>query len=360
MQPVRLLSVAEQTAAHLRQGLLDGRWNERLPGVVRLAAGCDVSTGVMRAALRQLEAEGLISGRGLGRSRSIFATSEAETPRLLRVRVLRHDAELADAPHTSLVLVEIMQTLEAAGHDIQFFKKSQLELKHDLRRMTRQLETAPADAWIIEAGSRELLEWCATRSTPCLALYGRTTNLSLARTGPDALPACRAAVRHLLALGHRRIVTIVREKRRQSAPGSLQLAILEELTAHGVPTSNYNLPDWEESPTGFNRLLENLFHHTPPTALIVDELPFLVATIAFLARHRIAVPEQVSLVGAFFDKSLDWCHPSIAHIRWDNRHIVRSVQRWVEAVHKGNADRKEINCPAEFFPGGSIGRARNA
>jgi hypothetical protein len=42
-------------------------------------------------------------------------------------------------------------------------------------------------------------------------------------------------------------------------------------------------------------------------------------------------------------------------MRWDNRLIVRRVVRWVDAVRKSRADRKTINIPAEFVPGGSIG-----
>ena len=73
MQPVRRISLIDQTAEQLRQAVRGGRWSERLPGVLRLAAECDVSTRVVRAALRQIEAEGLISGQGPGRSRGIAA-----------------------------------------------------------------------------------------------------------------------------------------------------------------------------------------------------------------------------------------------------------------------------------------------
>jgi hypothetical protein len=31
--------------------------------------------------------------------------------------------------------------------------------------------------------------------------------------------------------------------------------------------------------------------------------------------------------------------------------------RWVAAVRKGRADRKQINFPAQFIPGGSFGPA---
>lgn len=360
MHPIRILSVTEQVAAHLRQGVNDGRWSGRLPGVLRLATECDVSTGVVRAALRQLEAEGLLSGHGLGRSRSIATAGAARavaTP--LRVAILRHDARLADNPQTSMVLTEIVHSLETAGHKVSFCKKSQIELKHNVRHLTRHLAETPADAWVVESGSRPLLEWCASQSTPCLALYGRSGDLPLARTGPDVVPAYQAATRHLLALGHRRMVFIVSAAHRKPSPGKIARAFLEDLNAHGVPTGDYNLPDWEETPEGFSRLLEKLFKSTPPTALIIDEIPHFFAAVAFCARHGIRVPGQVSLVSTDCDAMLDWCHPGFAHMRWDNAPIVRRVVRWAAAVRKGKPDRKTINFPAEFVPGGSIGPAGN-
>ena len=356
MQPVQQTPKHELVATRLRAGLREGRWSGSLPGVLRLAAELDVSPFTVRRALRQLEAEGLLADSGLGRSRSIAAAGKSGALRRpLRVAILRHDAQLADCPQTSLVLIEIMQSLEAAGHDVFFCKKSQIELKYDVRRMTRQLVESRADAWIVEAGSRPLMEWCATQPTPCLALYGRTDNLPLARTGPDTAPAHRAATRHLLALGHRRIVLIVNASRRKPTPGIAERFCLEELAAHDVPTGDYNLPDWEETPKGLYRLLEALFRHTPPTALLIDETPNFIATVAFLARQGIRMPEQVSLVSTDCDAMLGWCHPSIAHLHWDNALIVRRVVRWVDTVRKGKPDRRVINYLAEFVPGGSIG-----
>ena len=304
MKPLPQTSKHERVAAHLREGMHEGRWLGSLPGVLRLSVDLGVSTHTVRRALRHLENEGLLGIRGAGRSRVITAVGEAAaTRRPLRVAILRHDRHPTDDPQTSAVLSEIINSLEAAGHAVIPCKKSQIECEHDVRRIVSQLAKIPADAWVIQAGSRELLEWCSTQKTPCLALYGRTDGLALVRAGPDKLLAFVAATRHLLALGHRRIVLLVRESRRKPMPGNVEQAFLDELSAHGIQTGDYHLPHWVETPEGFSNLLTRLFQRTPPTALIIDETPRFFAAVEFLARHRIHVPEQVSLVSTDCDST---------------------------------------------------------
>jgi len=217
------------------------------------------------------------------------------------------------------------------------------------------VEERNADAWIVVAGSRELLEWFSAQPIPCIALYGRTDGLPLARTGPDKLPAVLEATRRLITLGHRRIVAISLGSRRKPTPGNIELAFLEELAAHKIPAGDYNLPDWEETPRGFNDLLEGLFQSTQPTALMIEEVPRFIAAMQFLAKSNISVPGQVSLVCTDYHESLSWCYPEVAHMNWSITPIVRRIVRWVAAVRNGKADRKIINFPAEFVPGGSIG-----
>jgi DNA-binding LacI/PurR family transcriptional regulator len=247
-----------------------------------------------------------------------------------------------------------MRSLEAAGHTV-ICEKSQVGLRHDVRRIIRELEKEPADARIIEAGSYSLLEWCAAQDIPCLALYGRPEGLPIGNTGPDKVPAYRAATRLLLELGHRRIVYVVRSTRRLPTPGVPERAFLEELAAGGVATGDYNLPSWEETPEGFSSMLERLFLHSPPTALILDEVHCYIAAAEFLARRGLKVPEQVSLVLTDDDPALSWCRPQVAHMRWDPKPVIRHVARWVEAVRKGKTDRRSVVFPVDFVPGGSIG-----
>jgi DNA-binding LacI/PurR family transcriptional regulator len=313
----------------------------------------DVSPATIQIALRQLEGEGLLGTHGRGRSRTI--TAHAGSQRSMRLGILLHDAPLDEQPQTSQVLFQIQHDLEAAGHEVFFSKKTQVQLNHDARRIIRHLSQNSADAWIVCAGSRELLEWFAEQTLPCIALYGRTDGLPLARTGPDKMAAYLAATRRLLVLGHRRIVLISSRSRRIPTPGNVEQAFLNELAAHGIVTGDYHLPDWEETPEGFFVLLKSMFRHAAPTALIIEQTPRVIAAVQFLAQRNIHVPGQVSLVCTDYDGTLTWCQTTLAHMQWDNAPIIRRIVRWVAALRKGHADHKIINYPAEFIDGGSVG-----
>lgn len=108
MRPIWHLSLPERVAEHLREGIREGRWSGRLPGVPHLAAELDVGRHTIRRALRLMEAEGLLGGRGSGRSREIAASLVTAATSPLRVAILRHDPRLTDNAHTSMILSEIM------------------------------------------------------------------------------------------------------------------------------------------------------------------------------------------------------------------------------------------------------------
>ena len=156
------------SAEHLREGLRTGRWRGVLPGVVRLAAELDVSRDTIRAALRLLETEGLLGSRGAGRSRTVSVHGMRR--RRLRVGILQHDALPDSQNKTSQVLLQIQHHLGEATNEVFFAGKTQVQLRHNVRRITRLIGESPADAWIVVSGSRGLLEWCAGQALPCLAL----------------------------------------------------------------------------------------------------------------------------------------------------------------------------------------------
>jgi DNA-binding LacI/PurR family transcriptional regulator len=222
--------------------------------------------------------------------------------------------------------------------------------------VAKLIDQTEADAWIVLAGSREVLECFAARGVPAFAMFGQRSGVSIAGAGPDKLPALRTAVCRLLELGHRKISLMVGRELREPVPGPFASTFLAELAGHGLPVNPaYNLPDWDGDGDGLRRCLDTLFRLTPPTALILDQAILFHTAQSHLARMGILAPEQVSLVCSDPDPAFSWANPTVAHIRWEPRDVARRVVRWVDRVARGMEDTRQTFTKARFIEGGTIG-----
>lgn len=350
MTPFHPLSTVEQLAAHLREEILRGTLGDNMPGVNRLSRTLGVSPKTVMAAVKQLEREGMLQGQGQ-RRRSRTIVPENFAPPALRVAILPYE----EPDRTLHFLLDLQHQLQQAGHTIVFAVKTLRNLAMDAKRVARFVNENTADAWVVLGGSREILDWFADQSVPAFALFGRRRGVRIAGGGPNKLPALLQAVDRLVALGHRRMVMLVREERRKPQPGLFERSFLDAIAAHGLSTSTFNLPDWEDDAESFRHCLDTLFQVTPPSALIIDQSFLFTAAQHHLARRGILAPEQVSLVCTDPDPSFDWSHPSVAHIRWDSQQVVRRIVRWADNVACGKDDRRQTFTKAEFIEGGTIG-----
>lgn len=181
----------------------------------------------------------------------------------------------------------------------------------------------------------------------------------MAGAGPDKVDTYQEVVRRLVELGHRRVVMLALKMRRLPTPGAGERAFLDEMEAQGIPTSSYNLPDWEESPEGMRQVLDSLFQVTPPSALIVDEAFLFHAVKYHLSRQKIAVPEDVSLICTDPSRTFVWCQPEISHIAWDSKPVVQRIVQWAHNISRGKKDVQQTVTPAIFVEGGTIGAANS-
>jgi DNA-binding LacI/PurR family transcriptional regulator len=225
----------------------------------------------------------------------------------------------------------------------------------DVRRVARFVEGNPADAWVVIAASREILEWFASQPFPCFALLGGFRGVNLAGAKPDKIAAQRKALHRLAELGHRRIVKVVMNDRIHPVPGQIEQSFLNDLESLGIPTGPYNLPAWGENPAMFYQRLDSLFRHTPPTALFLDAVSLFHAARDHLAQKGIVAPRDVSLVCDDPDISFEWMEPSVAHIHWSFQPLARRVAQWLDHVASGKDDRRQTLLRAKFVEGGTIG-----
>ena len=173
----------------------------------------------------------------------------------------------------------------------------------------------------------------------------------------DSDTALVKATRSLIDLGHSRIVLLLRRQHRLPTPAISATAFLSTLEAHGIPTSPFNLPDWEETAEGFQECLAALFKVTPPTAMFLDESHHFVAACHFLATRGLRVPRDVSLICMDSDPVIDWCIPAIARIRLEFKNVVRHILSWANNISQGKRDVRKHFFQGEYVPGGTVGPA---
>ena len=177
----------------------------------------------------------------------------------------------------------------------------------------------------------------------------------MASAVPRKAGAYTEAVDRFVALGHQRIVFLVREDRRKPAPGFVERHFLEQLERHGIKTGAYHLPDWEESAEGLQAMLDSIFQHTPPTAMIIQCVYLYNAVRHYLGNRGILVPDHISLLCSDPDTAFEWCLPTVAHFTWDSRKIIMCVVKWMDNISRGKDDRRKIFTEAWLVPGGTMG-----
>ena len=350
MESLRVSSITAQVAGHLRDAILRGRWTERMPGRETLARELGVSPKTLRLALLQLEDEGFLESQGPGRHRKV-APRVINSRQSLCIRILPY--ETSEIRNRNMA--DLQHRLNGMGHSVDFSDRSLCDMKMDVSRIAAAVAKTQADAWIVIAGSRQILEWFASQPIPTFALMGRMRGLPIAGTKPDKIQAQREVLERLRELGHRRIVQIVRKERVTPQPGALEQAFLDGLDEMGVCTGPYHLPVWEGDAHAFHRCLDSLFLHSPPTAIIIQEAPLFIAAQQYLAQRGLFAPGKVSLVCGDPDLAFQWCLPKVSHITWSFDPILRRIVRWIGNVGHGKDHRGQRLTKATFIEGGTIG-----
>lgn len=354
MKAFRPLSTSEQLVEHLRAEIVTGKLSGSMPGVKQIVQELGVNSVAVTKALKQLEGEGLVVPQGDRRSR-LISKAAATRCTSLKVGILYYDATNVWRHDVS----ELKQALTDAGHIVINAPKNMMEMGIDANRTARLVQKVDVDAWIVYAGSRQILEWFEAYDKPAFALYGRNIQVSLASIGIKKKPVISTVINRLVGLGHSRIVMLTRKERRQPHLGSLEQSFIDELESHGIRTGSYNIPDWEDTPAGLEKIIDSLLKHTPPTALIIGDSVLFHAVHVHLASKGFIAPKDISLFCNDFELSFKWAQPEVSHIQWDYRPSIRRISQWANHIAEGKKDLKKSQTRAIFYEGGTIGPVPN-
>jgi DNA-binding LacI/PurR family transcriptional regulator len=161
------------------------------------------------------------------------------------------------------------------------------------------LETRHCDAIIILGDMRDqprLLDDLAASKVPVVALWTGSTLAGIDTVNVDNRAGVGLAIDHLHALGHRRIAFIgesqhgdIRERR---------AAFVDRLTRLGMPPADDQIvPAVTDPGAGADAFRQLIAAPRPPTAVITATDNLAVGVLHAAYGLRLAIPEQVSVVG---------------------------------------------------------------
>ena len=350
MKPLRVFTATEQVATYLREQIIARTWVETMPGTAKLAGELGVGMRTVSDALDQLEKEGLLVNQGRRRKRRIVVPDDAVSEGF-RVGILLYDKDSRDNPISRNLKIRLSE----AGFQVDFCDMTLLDMKMDVKQVSESVQQMPSDAWIINAGSREVLEWFSKQSLPYFAIGGPHAGQKIAATSIRSNHAMTALIKRLYELGHRRIVFLTYEERLKSASAKLEEYFIKELEARGIKTGLYNLPKWSFGAEGLRGCLDSLFRVTPPTAIFCMDTSIYHSVQQYLSQKKIVTPQDVSLVCNYDKSEFALCITSVAHLTWDTRKLSRAAIKWVNKVARGKDQKTKTYVQAEFIDGGTIG-----
>lgn len=165
-------------------------------------------------------------------------------------------------------------------------------------------------------------------------LHGATECYPVPRVHADALAGLRAAVEHLVGLGHRSIGLVSTEWLHGVQERQAHLQVL--LREYSQPVSPANIVITELSRDGGAIALEHLLRSaTPPTAVLAATDLIAIGMLAEARRLGVRVPEDLSVVGFDDIPDAQVCFPTLTTVRQPFADMADRALEWFLARRSG-------------------------
>lgn len=349
------LSVIEQVAVALRQGILAGEWQEWLPGERRLCADLRVGRNTLRSALKGLEKEGLLQivpGHGA----RILGQIALPRP--------RRDSTICLLTPGPLELLFPRQVLWIDGLRGQLAEKGcLLKILHGQAYFRANPELAlerlvaqeKCGCWILVFSNRAAQCWFDENKVPCLIAGSCHEGVNLPYVDIDYRALCRHAVTTLLRQGHQRVAYMT------SAPEAAGDLFSEEGFWEGI-----------KGFSGKKKVEGRVIHHGPspqgiayaarrllrgssaPTAILLNNSFLYLSVFSTLSQMGLKVPDDVSLVCRESETFLSYLQPAPACYFQNPHQFATKVTRIAEKLlQHGAVESGSVKLMPEFIRGAS-------
>lgn len=336
----RPASLVSQAAQALREGIAAGRWVDLLPGEGVLCEHFQISRATLRAALQELQREGLVEA-SQGRRRRILTPVNSGSEPGRRV-VLLASAPLERLGAFRLFLVDALRASLGRGAWEVVFHGSPVPFNQQpARALGKLVAEHPGACWVLFSGTAAMQRWFAERGLPCVLAGSRHPGVVLPMVELDCHSLGQHAAAQFLSRGHRRLAVLVP---RSGLAGDEQTVAGFLDGCSKMAGAAARVVEHDGSVPGLERALRSLLAGTArPTGLLVTNPAHAVTVTCHLQRAGLRIPADVSLLVRDHDAVLDHLLPRPACYRMRpevfGHALARAVTRLARQGHRSLPDR---------------------
>lgn len=344
------VSLVTQTARILRQGLETNRWPGALPGERLLAEQLRVSRPTLRAALAQLEKDGLFeTSQGKRRqTASINGKTRASKNGAPKSICLLSPHPLDAVPPMVLFwinelrarLAELHLSMELVVRPSAYHAKAE-------RAWEELAQGHPSTAWVLFLSTEPMQRWFAARKIPALVVGSCPADDPLPSVDVDYRAACRHAAQWFSGHGHKRLALLLPAS---GCPGDQES---EEGFREGAVKGDVKVVRHDASVTGVCAKVDRLLGTSDaPTAFLIARSAHALTVLTHLQRRGIKVPQDVALISRDDDAYLQHVVPALARYTSRPQQFARKVgEALVQVLERGAKPVKPVRLMPEFLRG---------
>lgn len=306
------ISLVSQTVAVILEEIKLERWSRWLPGEFELCARLHVSRRTIRAALQQLEVDGVLKCDQGKRRQIIKKQGGNQKPASRRVLLLMPMSLLSLNPFGMFLINHLQEHLAEEGFILETHA-SRVPYRTHLPQELENLETSLRPAgWVLLQSTETMQRWFSSHNHPCVVIGSRYERVQLPSVDTDYEAICQHAVRRLAARGHRRLALL------NPQPGAAGDEITEHafLTAAGkmqLPELRAEIVHHDGTRMSVCARLDGLMARSqPPTALLVSRPGHVLAVLGHLFRRGFRIPEDIAVISRDDDSFLADMVPTVA------------------------------------------------
>jgi len=329
--PVFKTPLGHRVSGVLREAIRRGDFGEYLLPERQLSQELKVGRPTLRAALAELEREGLIAAQGRRGWRIVPSqrTKRRRFPGAV-VRMLQDDQPSSRLNEHLQAQKFLAEHLHGPGMEFHVETAPACFSKKPAKALQRLVRSHPADLWVLYRTTREIQRWFQEQGLSCIVFGTPYPGVDFLSIEEDYRATCRHAAGVFLARGHTRMALLTAESAR---PGD-QMACEGFLEAirNSPRKAHCEIVSHGQSLPRICRTVDALLKRPErPTGWLVFTAQTYLTILSHLALRGIQVGREISLICRNSDPYFEVVVPKVVHYR---RNVSRMNRKLLEAIQQ--------------------------